>query len=67
MRFPALWIAAAFAAGIGAANRWPESLGLWLAATLVALVLGECLRGAITCALQARALYWRGQRWVAWR
>jgi len=38
MRLPALWIAAAFAAGIGAASRLPESLGLWLAATFVALV-----------------------------
>ncbi len=61
MRLPALWIAAALAVGIGAANRWPESLGLWLAATLVALVLGGVLawrdrvRSAGACALLAWA------------
>lgn len=43
MKLPALWMLAAFAAGIGIAERWPGSLRLWLAAALIAMLLGVAL------------------------
>ncbi|MFZ0522133.1 MAG: DNA internalization-related competence protein ComEC/Rec2 [Candidatus Acidiferrales bacterium] len=43
MKLPALWMLAAFAAGIGIAERWPGSLRLWLAAALIAILLGVAL------------------------
>jgi competence protein ComEC len=38
MKLPALWIAAAFAAGIGLAGRWPASPKVWAGAALVAIL-----------------------------
>jgi len=58
MKLPALWILAAFAAGIGAAKRWPGSLELW--AVVAALGI---LGGAI---LVAGFLSWRGSVAGAW-
>ena len=43
MRLPALWIAAAFAAGIELASRWPHSVTLWLVATMAAVLAGAIL------------------------
>jgi competence protein ComEC len=40
MKLPALWMLAAFAAGIGIAERWPGSPKLWVAAAAVAILLG---------------------------
>jgi hypothetical protein len=42
MTLPTLWIAAAFAAGIALATRWPQSL--WLSAAIAGiLILVRCL------------------------
>jgi competence protein ComEC len=53
MKLPALWIVAAFAAGIGLAGRWQGSLGIWAAAAAVAIVSGGILawrnRPAFAC------------------
>jgi competence protein ComEC len=43
MKLPALWIAAAFAGGIALSSRWPGSVTLWLAATVLAILLGAIL------------------------
>jgi competence protein ComEC len=43
MKLPALWIAAAFAAGIGIAGRLHASPVVWAAATIAAIVLGAIL------------------------
>jgi competence protein ComEC len=43
MKLPALWIAAAFAAGIGLAGRWPASPEVWTAAAAVAIIFGVLL------------------------
>ena len=43
MKVPALWIAAAFAAGIGIADRWPHSLRLWIPIAAMAIVAGAIL------------------------
>ena len=43
MKLPALWIAAAFAAGIAIATRWPGPLKLWLAGAVAAMLLGAIL------------------------
>ncbi|MGA7061456.1 MAG: DNA internalization-related competence protein ComEC/Rec2 [Candidatus Acidiferrales bacterium] len=43
MKLPALWMLAAFAAGIGIAERWPGSLRLWLVAAAVAILLAVAL------------------------
>lgn len=40
MKLPALWIAAAFAAGIALAYRGPAPPGMWLAAATTAILLG---------------------------
>ncbi|MGC2422151.1 MAG: ComEC/Rec2 family competence protein [Candidatus Acidiferrales bacterium] len=53
MKLPALWIVAAFAAGILAAGRWPEHRAAWLAATVAAILLGV-------------TLVWRGRTAMAW-
>ncbi|MFZ3200311.1 MAG: hypothetical protein WA175_04070, partial [Candidatus Acidiferrales bacterium] len=53
MKLPALWIVAAFAAGILAAGRWPEHRAAWLAATVAAILLGV-------------TLVWRGRTAIAW-
>jgi competence protein ComEC len=42
MTLPALWIAAAFAAGIGLATRWPQSVLLSAAIAAISILLG-CL------------------------
>ena len=43
MKLPALWIAAAFAAGIGIASRWTASPKVWAAAVGTAILLGVFL------------------------
>jgi competence protein ComEC len=46
MKLPALWIAAAFAAGIALAARWPASLQrpwVWMVAAFAAILLGTLL------------------------
>jgi competence protein ComEC len=43
MKLPALWIVAAFAAGILAASRWPVPRAAWLAAAVAAILLGAIL------------------------
>ncbi len=43
MKLPALWMLAAFAAGIGITERWPGSVRLWVVAAVVAIVLGATL------------------------
>jgi competence protein ComEC len=40
MKLPALWIAAAFALGIGLTGWWPASLKVWATAAAIAIVLG---------------------------
>jgi competence protein ComEC len=45
MRLPALWMLAAFAAGIGIAERWPGSLRLWVVAAVAGIVFGSVLAG----------------------
>ena len=58
MKLPALWILAAFAAGIGIAGRWPGELKLW------AVVAGlGILGGGI---LMAGFFSWRGLVALAW-
>ncbi len=53
MKLPALWIVAAFAAGILAATRWPVPGAAWLAAAVAAIFLGVIL-------------VWRGRVGAAW-
>ncbi len=43
MKLPALWIAAAFAAGIGLASRWQASPRIWCVAAAVAVIAGVIL------------------------
>ena len=43
MRLPALWIAAAFGAGILIAGRYVASPKLWLGVTLAAIAVGGVL------------------------
>jgi hypothetical protein len=43
MKLPALWMLAAFAAGIGIAERWPGSPRLWVLGAAVAILLGVAL------------------------
>ena len=43
MKLPALWIAAAFAAGVALSSRQPGSLKLWLAVAVLAMLLGAIL------------------------
>ena len=43
MKLPALWIAAAFAAGIGIASRWDASPEIWCAVSAVAISAGVIL------------------------
>ena len=43
MKLPALWIASAFAAGIGIASRWQTSPKVWFAAATVAIGAGVIL------------------------
>lgn len=40
MKLPALWIAAAFAAGIGVASRWTASPKVWAVAVGAGILLG---------------------------
>ncbi|MFZ3333706.1 MAG: ComEC/Rec2 family competence protein [Candidatus Acidiferrales bacterium] len=56
MKLPALWMLAAFAAGIGIAERWPGSLRLWMVAALIAILLGAAL-GALAGAGFVRRHY----------
>lgn len=53
MKLPALWLAVAFAAGIGVAHRWPHSLELW-----VPMATAPILAGAIFA--------WRERVEIAW-
>ena len=43
MKLPALWLVAAFAAGIELADRWPGSLRMWIASAVLAILLGGIL------------------------
>jgi competence protein ComEC len=43
VKLPALWIVAAFVAGIGIASRWPASPKLWAAAAAALIVAGGIL------------------------
>jgi len=67
MKLPALWIAAAFAAGIAVANRWPGSLKLWIAAALSAVVLSAiCVwRRRVAAAWTLAMLAWLATGGVA--
>jgi competence protein ComEC len=53
MKLPALWIAAAFAAGIGIASRWQASPKIWCAVAAAAITLGI-------------VLIWRSRAAFAW-
>ncbi|MDE3109649.1 MAG: ComEC/Rec2 family competence protein, partial [Acidobacteriota bacterium] len=53
MKLPALWIAAAFAAGIALAPRWPGPLRFWLLAACASL-------------FAAAIVSWRGRMALAW-
>ena len=54
MKLPALWIVAAFAAGIAIATRWPGPLKLWLTAAVAAML---SRRGAC-CGVRKRVAAW---------
>jgi hypothetical protein len=43
MKLPALWIAAAFATGIGIASHWQSSPKIWFAAATIAISIGLLL------------------------
>jgi competence protein ComEC len=60
MKLPALWIVAAFAAGIGIASRWPGSLRFWLAVALAAMAVSGLFvwRKQIAIAWTAALLLW---------
>jgi len=53
MKLPALWLAAAFATGIGVADHWPNSLKVWTPIAMAAMAAGA-------------VLVWRGRRESAW-
>jgi competence protein ComEC len=58
MKLPALWILAAFAAGIGVAERWPGEPKLWAMIAASAILIGGIL--------VAGFLTWRRCAAVAW-
>src|SRR5277367_1192724 len=58
MKLPGLWILGAFAAGIGIAERWPESPRLWAAVAASGILLGGILAAGF--------LSWRHCAAVAW-
>ena len=58
MKLPALWILAAFAAGIGMAERWPGSLRLWALVAAAGILIG----GIFVAGFPA----WRHCAVVAW-
>ena len=60
MKLPALWIFAAFAAGILASSRWPAPGAAWLVTTVAAILLGVILvwRGRIRTAWGFALLAW---------
>jgi competence protein ComEC len=58
MKLPALWILAAFAAGIGIAGRWPGSPRLWAVVAASGILIG----GIVV----AGFLSWRGSVAAAW-
>jgi hypothetical protein len=58
MKLPALWILAAFAAGIGVAERWPGAPNLWVVVAVLGIMVGGILVAAF--------LSWRGSVAVAW-
>ena len=62
MKLPALWIVAAFAAGIELATRWPASPKLWALAATVAIVAGAVIawRNRLATAWAVALLAWLG-------
>lgn len=58
MKLPALWILAAFAAGIGVAERWPMAPKLWAEVATSGILFG----GTLVAGFMA----WRGSVAVAW-
>ncbi|MGH9685871.1 MAG: ComEC/Rec2 family competence protein [Candidatus Acidiferrales bacterium] len=60
MKLPALWIAAAFAAGIAIAVRWPESLRVWLIVAAATIVMGALTawRGSVATAWAVALIAW---------
>jgi competence protein ComEC len=62
VKLPALWIVAAFAAGIGTASRWPASPGLWAAVAGGMIVAGGlfALRNRLAAAGIFALLAWFG-------
>jgi hypothetical protein len=43
VKLPVPWLVAAFAAGIGLAHRWPESLRIWLISAALAILISALL------------------------
>jgi hypothetical protein len=62
MKLPALWIAAAFATGIGISSRWQSSPKIWFAAATIAI-----LSGLLSIRRQRAAVAWSFSliAWVA--
>jgi competence protein ComEC len=60
MKLPALWIAAAFAAGIALALQWPGHSGYWLAIAVAVIAIGGFLawRGRVATAWTLALLAW---------
>ncbi len=62
MKLPALWMLAAFAAGIGMGERWPVALKLWAVAALVAMAVGAAL--VILAGAESARRYFVSFAWV---
>ena len=58
MKLPALWILAAFAGGIGVAERWPASPKLWAAATALGILIGGILAAGFFARRGGAAIAW---------
>jgi competence protein ComEC len=58
MKLPALWILAAFAAGIGVAERWPASLKLWAMAAALGILMGGIFAAGFPAWRHSAAIVW---------